>query len=138
VLYNSTKSLLRTILRELEARDDSCLYEMHQTAGSLYETYKPDRLNPDLQWQCNLPASLSKAISHVKTMLTAIQHNDQTRAVKSGKAAVAVMNGFSIISGGRTEPMTDSKVAAVLRQEKLTRKGRRLVKGRHVLAPSGI
>jgi hypothetical protein len=71
-------------------------------------------------------------------MLTAIQHNDQTRAVKSGKAAVAVMNGFSIISGGRTEPMTDSKVAAVLRQEKLTRKGRRLVKGRHVLAPSGI
>jgi hypothetical protein len=149
MLYDSTKSLLYSILRALEVVDDtgwddqtesgnSCLYEMPQTAGSLDEASKSERLNHHLHWQCNLPTSLIPAISLVRTMVTAIRHKDQARAVKSGKAALAVMNGFSIISGGRTEPTTESKVAAVVRQEKPTRKGRRLVKGRHVLAPSGI
>ena len=53
MLYDSTKSLLQSILRSLETVDDtgwddqvesgnSCLYEMHQMSGSLYAPYKSD------------------------------------------------------------------------------------------------
>jgi len=115
MLYDSTKSLLQTILRSLETAEDtgwddqtesgnSCLYEMHQMSRSLYQPYKPDRLNSKSLAQSNLPEKLTRAIPHVKTMVIAIRHKDQTRALESGKAALAEMNGTgpSISLGSRT------------------------------------
>jgi len=112
MLYDSTKSLLQTILRSLETAEDtgwddrtesgnSCLYEMHQMSGSLYQPYKPDRLNSKSLAQSSLPDKLTRAIPHVRTMVIAIRHKDQTRALESGKAALAEMNGTgpSISSG---------------------------------------
>jgi hypothetical protein len=129
MLYDSTKSLLQTILRSLETGDDtgwddqtesgnSCLYEMHQMSGSLYKPYKPDRLNANSLAQSDLAEKLNRAIPHVRTMVIAIRHKDQTRALESGKAALAEMNGPSpsIPSGRRTTATTESKGAAVVRQ----------------------
>jgi hypothetical protein len=152
MLYESTKSLLQAILRSLETGDEnrwddqtesgnSCLYEMHQMSGSLHMPYRPDRLNAASQAQRNLPEKLTRAIPHVRTMVIAIRHKDQTRALESGKAALAELNGAkpSVISGGRTEPTMESKGAAVLRQhEKTTRRRRLLVEDRQVLASSGM
>lgn len=115
MLYDSTKSLLQTILRSLETAEDtgwddqtesgnSCLYEMHQMSRSLYQPYKPDRLNSKSLAQSNLSEKLTRAIPHARTMVIAIRHKDQTRALESGKAALAEMNGAgpSISSGSRT------------------------------------
>jgi hypothetical protein len=104
MLYDSTKSLLQTILRSLETGDEnrwddqtesgnSCLFEMHQMSGSLYKPYKPDRLNANSLAQSNLPEKLTRAIPHVRTMVIAIRHKDRPRALESGKAALAEMNG---------------------------------------------
>ena len=123
MLYDSTKSLLQTILRALEATDENrwddqtesgnaCLYEMHQMSGSLYKAYKPDKLNGTSQAQGNLPERLARAIPHVRNMVIAIRHKEQTPALESGKAALAELNGtrFSVISVGGTEPMPEASV----------------------------
>jgi len=106
MLYDSTKSLLQTILRSLETGGDagwddqtesgnSCLYEMHQMSGSQYQPYRPDRLNANSMVQSHLAEKLNRAIPHVRTMVIAIRHKDQTQALESGKAALAEMNGAS-------------------------------------------
>jgi len=114
MLYDSTKSLLLAILRSLETGGDtgwddqtesgnSCLYEMHQMSGSQYQPYKPERLNANSLAQNHLAEKLTRAIPHVRTMVIAIRHKDQTQALESGKAALAEMNGASssIPSGSR-------------------------------------
>jgi len=123
MLYDSTKSLLQTILRALEATDENrwddqtesgnaCLYEMHQMSGSLYKAYKPDKLNGTSQAQGNLPERLTRAIPHVRKMVIAIRNKEQTPALESGKAALAELNGtrFSVISVGGAEPMPEASV----------------------------
>ncbi|MGO4884447.1 MAG: hypothetical protein ACLP59_27045 [Bryobacteraceae bacterium] len=103
MLYDSTKSLLQSILRSLETVDASgwddqtesgnaCLYEMHQMSGSLYTAYRPDSLHAKSRLQGNLPEKLTKAIPHVKTMVIAIRHKDQIQALESGRAALAELN----------------------------------------------
>jgi len=140
MLYDSTKSLLQGILRSLETVDDtgwddqtesgnSCLYEMHQMSRSLYKPYQPDRKNAIALAQGNLPEKLTRALPHVRMMVIAIRHKDQTRALESGKAALAELNGTirtSIISGGRTEPSTGSKEASEVKQDKKPTRKRRL------------
>jgi hypothetical protein len=89
LLYNSTKTLLQTIVQSLESGDSnewddqieslkSCLYEMHQMSRPT-RAYQPvcDRLN--------------QAVPHVKSMLSAIRRKDHVAALNSGKAALAVM-----------------------------------------------
>lgn len=147
MLYDSTKSLLQSILQSLETGDEnrwddqtesgnSCLYEMHQMSGSLYTPYKPDRLNANSQAQNNLPEKLNRAIPHVRAMVIAIRHKDRAHALESGKAALAEMNGARapISSGDCAEPTTENKPAAVVRP---TRKHRLLVQDRQALASSG-
>lgn len=106
MLYDSTKSLLQTILRSLESGDESrwddqtesgnqCLYEMHQMSGRLYKAYKSDGLNVNSLAQSNLPEKLNRAMPHVRMMVIAIRHKDQARALENGKAALAEMNGVS-------------------------------------------
>ena len=92
MLYNSTKTLLRTIVQSLEesgeiAWDDhiesgkECLYEMFQMTG------------PGATPAAELAVSrnLNTAIPHVKSMLQAIRRQDRARAVEHGKAAFAAM-----------------------------------------------
>jgi hypothetical protein len=117
MLYDSTKSLLQSILRALETVDDAgwddqtesgnaCLYEMHQMSGALNTPYK----NATLAAQSNFVEWLNRAIPHVRTMMIAIRHKDQIQALESGRAALAELNGTrpSVISGGRTEPTIES------------------------------
>ena len=103
MLYDSTKSLLQSILSSLEADDEirwddqtesgkSCLYEMHQMAGSLYTAYKRDGKNGNSVAQTNLPEKLTRAIPHVKMMVAAIRQKDQIRALQCGRAAIAELN----------------------------------------------
>jgi hypothetical protein len=151
MLYDSTKSLLQSILRSLETVEEagwddqtesgnSCLYEMHQMSGSLYTPYKADRLNASSQAQSTLPEKLNRAIPHVRTMVIAIRHKDQARALESGKAALAEMNGAipPIPSGFRAKPTTESKEASVVRQhERPIGKRRLLVEDQPILASGG-
>jgi hypothetical protein len=114
MLYDSTKSLLQSILRSLETGDETrwddqtesgnaCLYEMHQMSGALYKAYRSDRLNADSLVQSTLPDKLNRAMPHVRTMVIAIRHKDQTRALESGKAALAEMNGPIPVGSGKRE-----------------------------------
>lgn len=76
-----------------------CLYEMHQMtrAPSLLDESSYHR------WPANIPdlGKLHRAMPHVKEMVTAIQHRDQTTALHSGKAALAEMNGTSLSMSAR-------------------------------------
>ena len=114
MLYDSTKSLLQSILRSLETGDETrwddqtesgnaCLYEMHQMSGALYKAYRSDRLNADSLVQSTLPDKLNRVMPHVRTMVIAIRHKDQTRALESGKAALAEMNGPIPVGSGKRE-----------------------------------
>ena len=114
MLYNSTKSLLQSILLALEANDETkwddqtesgntCLYEMHQMSGPLYKAYRSDTPGANSVAQSTLPAKLKRAMPHVRTMVIAIQHKDQTRALESGKAALSEMNGTSQMASASRE-----------------------------------
>jgi hypothetical protein len=114
MLYDSTKSLLQSILWSLETGDETrwddqtesgnaCLYEMHQMSGALYKAYKSDRLNADSLVQSALPDKLNRAMPHVRTMVIAIRHKDQTQALQSGKAALAEMNGSIPAGSGKRD-----------------------------------
>jgi hypothetical protein len=110
MLYESTKSLLQSILQSLETGDETrwddqtesgneCLYEMHQMSEPLYKAYRSDRLNASSLAQTALPDKLNRAMPYVRTMVIAIRHRDQIRALASGKAALAEMNGVRAASG---------------------------------------
>jgi hypothetical protein len=110
MLYDSTKSLLQSILWSLETGDEArwddqtesgneCLYEMHQMAGALYKAYKSDGLNVNALAQSTFHDKLNRAMPHVRTMVIAIRHKDQTRALESGKTALAELNGVRVASG---------------------------------------
>ena len=103
MLYESTKGLLQSILRSLETGDETrwddrtesgnaCLYEMHQMSGPMYKAYRSDSSSAHLPTQSSLPEKLNRAMPHVRTMVIAIRHKDQSRALESGKAAMAEMN----------------------------------------------
>jgi hypothetical protein len=110
MLYESTKSLLQGILQSLETGDQTrwddqtesgneCLYEMHQMSKPLYKAYRSDSFKADSLVQSTLHDKLNRAMPHVRTMVIAIRHKDQTRALESGKTALAEMNGIRVASG---------------------------------------
>jgi hypothetical protein len=139
MLYDSTKSLLQSILQSLETVEEagwddqtesgnSCLYEMHQMSGSLYQPYRADRLNANSRAESGLPEKLNRAIPHVRTMVIAIRHKDQARALESGKAALAEMNVVPLIpSGFHAKSMTRSKEASVVRRRRLVAEGQSIL-----------
>ncbi len=102
MVYDSTKALLRSIIRSLETADEAawddrlelgseCLYEMSQMTR---QSYQPCRRDPaDPQWRTNIPdcEKAKRAMPHIKLMMTAIRHRDQTTALESAKAALAAM-----------------------------------------------
>ena len=122
VLYESTKTLLQSILSVLETGDESrwddqtesanaCLYEMHQMSGPLYKAYRTDTLNRNSVAQISLPEKLNRAMPHVRLMVIAIRRRDRAKALESGKAALAEMNGTGFLPppGHGPAPKTESR-----------------------------
>ena len=64
---------------------------MHQMSRPLYKAYRTDKQNANSQAQIGFPDKLTKAMPHVRSMVIAIRHKDQTTAVQSGKSALAEM-----------------------------------------------
>ena len=103
MLYNSTKTLLKTILDSLKPDEvgwddqiesgNQCLYEMHQMTRPSYRPYKVAGSD---KWPSHVPdgAGLSRALPHVKAMMSAIRRRDRATALESGRAALDEMNGF--------------------------------------------
>jgi hypothetical protein len=100
MLYDSTKTLLRNILKSLETPgkvtwDDQieygkeCLFEMHQMSRGLQRAYKTDSQRPKLQ--VSDTEKVNRAMPHVKSMTSAMRGKDQVKAIQSGKAALAEM-----------------------------------------------
>jgi len=127
MLFDSTKNLLQGILRSLEAGDDNrwddrtesgnaCLYEMHQMCRPLYKAYRPDALHATSLAQSSLPEKLNRAMPHVRLMVIAIRHKDQTRALESGRAALAEMN--ATVPAIPATPRTESTGASEVRHHK--------------------
>jgi hypothetical protein len=102
MLYDSTKVLLRDMLRALETTGKigwedqaeagrECLYEIHQMARPLYKGYRTDGTNGKSPALIPVHERATRAIPHVKTMVRAIRRKDQATAVESGRAALAEM-----------------------------------------------
>ena len=102
MLYDSTKTLLRSTLQSLETVDETtwddqiesikaCLYEMHQMSAPLFRAYKKDALNAHSPAHNPICDKLNRALPHVKSMLSAVRQKDRAAALESGKAALAVM-----------------------------------------------
>src|SRR5580700_9257686 len=83
VLYDSTKGLLQSILRSLEAGDEArwddrtesgnaCLYEMHQMSAPFYKAYRSDTTGANSPMQSSFPDKLNRAMPYVRTMVIAI------------------------------------------------------------------
>jgi hypothetical protein len=97
-------------------------------SGSLYQPYRADRLNANSRAESGLPEKLNRAIPHVRTMVIAIRHKDQARALESGKAALAEMNVVPLIpSGFHAKSMTRSKEASVVRRRRLVAEGQSIL-----------
>jgi hypothetical protein len=119
MLYESTKTLLRSIVQSLEHIEQvgwedqvesgqECLYEMHQMARTLRGA---DGLTI-ADRKCATPienlGTLSRAIPHVRAMVTAIRHRDQAGALHGARAALSEMNARNPVPSPRraVEPQT--------------------------------
>lgn len=127
MLYDSTKNLLQSILQSLETGDETrwddriesgnaCLYEMHQMSGALYKAYRFDSVSANSLRQGSLPEKLNRAMPHVRMMVISIRHKDQSRALESGKAALAELNGATPSTPPVcvTEPRAASQEASIV------------------------
>jgi hypothetical protein len=101
MLYDSTKTLLRTIVQSLETSDkpawddliesgQECLYEMHQMTRSLCRAN--NHADSDKRFRGLHLARLSRSMPHTKAMVAAIRHQDRATALESGNAALAVID----------------------------------------------
>jgi hypothetical protein len=103
MLYDSTKALLRSILRELELpRDDigwdeqiesgkQCLYELAQMSRPFYRAYQTETMASPAGVTNPASERLSRALPHVKSMLVAMRRKDRNAALASGRGALAAM-----------------------------------------------
>jgi hypothetical protein len=148
MLYDSTKTLLQSILRVLETGDESrwddqvesgnaFLYEMHQMAGPMYRAYRTDSVNTNSAAQKGHHEKLYRAMPHARSMVIAIRHRDRGGALASGKAALAAMNGVSasLPSACYSEPKTDNMEVPDASTPRATRPGRRRVVIQDAKAP---
>jgi hypothetical protein len=100
MLYDSTKTLIRGMLRDLETIeavqwDDQaelgreCLYEIHQMTRPQYKGWRADAKGQSKSTSEFVKAT--RAIPFIKSMVSAIRRKDQVTAVTSGRAALAEM-----------------------------------------------
>jgi hypothetical protein len=100
MLYDSTKVLIRGMLRDMEATDTihwddqvefgrECLYEMHQMTRPQYKGWKADaKVHSDSTSEF---VKATRAIPFVRSMVSAIRRRDHAMAVVNGRAALAEM-----------------------------------------------
>ena len=102
MLYDSTKTLLRSILQSLEIPGpaewdgrieaaNQAVYEIHQMSGRAHSPCRPERPDPKRPASGPDPEKLSRATPYVKLMASAIRRHDQAAAIASGKAALAAL-----------------------------------------------
>jgi hypothetical protein len=104
MLFDSTTILLRSIVTSVQSGGEirwedhlefgnQCLYELHQMSHS---TSRPIRADSNAKFPAGAPpfARAIRAIPHLKSMMRAIRHRDQSGAVEAGRAALAEMNGI--------------------------------------------
>lgn len=100
MLYDSTKVLIRGMLRDMETIETvhwedqvelgrECLYEMHQMTRPQYKGWRADAKGH----ATGVPEFVraTRAIPFVKSMVSAIRRKDQATAVINGRAALAEM-----------------------------------------------
>jgi hypothetical protein len=103
MLYDSTKTLLRSIVQRLETDDDGqwddqiecgnqCLFEMHQMSKPLYQGHRAEAV-ATRAGRNTLPEKLTRAMPNVRLMVIAIRHRDRTNALEQGRAALLEING---------------------------------------------
>jgi len=92
MLYNSTKTLLSTILQSLEESEE-ITWDDHVESGKecLYEMFQMSTPGVASAVDSEASQKASRAIPHAKLMLSAIRRRDRARAVEHGKAAFAAM-----------------------------------------------
>ncbi len=116
MLYDSTKTLLWSILQSLEVDNagwedqmesgKECLYELHQMSHPLYKDLPAGGTSDKVARRAGTSEQARRAIPHVKNMVNAIRRQDRASAVASSKAALAEMNGATHLrasAGGSTE-----------------------------------
>jgi len=102
MLYDSTKVLLRTIVQSLETIDESawedqfesakeCLFEMYQMNRALSVELRTDGAKKRIPVDNAHCYSLSRAMPHVKCMMTAIRRRDKGSALENGRLALSQM-----------------------------------------------
>jgi hypothetical protein len=135
MLYESTRGLLQSIVQSLETGEQTqwddrtesgyaCLYEMHQMRKPLYKAYESDSPKVNSAGKSAIPESLSRAIPHVRTMVIAIRHKNRTRAIASGRAALAEMNCAGHSGTPDKNGETEKPSKGLRRHEKSTGKQR--------------
>jgi hypothetical protein len=89
MLYLSTKTLLSSIVQQLETTEGE--WDDHIESGKecLYEMYQ--MLTPGVASSIDHLAvrKIGRAIPHVKSMLGSIRRGDRITAIEQGKAAIA-------------------------------------------------
>lgn len=102
MLYDSTKTLLQSILRDLEVPQEvgwddqiesgkQCLYEIYQMSRPSYRAYKTENLPSKSGVYNPVSEKLTRAVPHVKSMLSAMRRKDRAAALESGRGALASM-----------------------------------------------
>lgn len=105
MLFESTKLLLRSIVRSLESGDEtgwdahqeSCnqlLYELHQMSRSSTNTYRKE-LNSNFHPVVPSFDRAVRAIPRVKLLNIAVRQKNRAAAIENGKAAMSEMDGTS-------------------------------------------
>ena len=102
MVYDSTKTLLCSIIQSLERGDEAawddllelgkdCIYEMSQMTRQSYRPWRKDSANTP--WPSHLPDCEKgiEAMPYVKALMRAIRHRDQVAALESARAALAAM-----------------------------------------------
>jgi len=132
MLYDSTKTLLWSILRSLEIVDNTgwedqmesgkeCLYELHQMSHPLYKDLPAGGTSDKVARRAGTSEQARRAIPHVKNMVNAIRRQDRASAVASSKAALAEMNGAARLH----TPAAGSSERAESKERRLGSTGRK-------------
>jgi hypothetical protein len=104
MLFESTQTLLRSIVHSLEHNEESrwddhlesgnqCLYELHQMSRQSQQAYRVEKSNGRPATVTPFSEKAIRAIPHVKLMMSAIRRRDQTAAIENGRIAIVEMSG---------------------------------------------
>ncbi len=116
MLFESTKTLLRSIVQSLEKGDTSvwddrlesglqCQYELHQMSRSSTRAYKVGAVS--------MSDRAIRAIPHVRSMTIAIRNRNQMVALESGRMAIVELEE----ANGRPRPVAPPAIPEPVKAE---------------------